>query len=165
MQNDLKDASDANCAPVTAADHRTADSESPDGDDSLVLVHWPWPNAALVALVRSSVTGTSSNPESHFIFLSPTTLGLAALEWSEHSIESLWLIYEGTEGTGNITGLRIEEISRWPTGFGNELALTVLHCPDNRLLGIDDEHIFEFKRTATEWTGSGRYKRLGELEN
>lgn len=164
MQSQFKDASGTDCTPDTAANFRDAENETPQGDDSLLLVHWPWPNAALVALVRSSVTGTSSNPESHFIFLSPTTLGLAALEWSEHSIESLWLIYQSTESTGNITGLRIEEISRWPAGLGNELALTVLHCPDNRLLGIDDEHIFEFKRTATEWNGSGRYKRLDESE-
>jgi len=165
MQSDLKDTADANCTPETAANHRDADSENAHGDDPLHFVHWPWPNAALVALVRSPVTDSSISPECHFTFLSPTTLGLAELEGSGHSIESLWLIYANTEGTGSMTALRIEEISRWPAGAANEQQLTVLHVPDNRLLGIDDQHIFEFKKTSTEWNGSGRYKRLDEFDN
>jgi hypothetical protein len=165
MQSDLKDASDANCALDTAANHRDADSENAHGDDPLHFVNWPWRNAALVALVRSLEADSSISPECNFTFLSPTTLGLAALEGSDCSVEGLWLLYTDRLGLGNLTGLRIEEISRWPAGSASEKPLTVLHVQDNRLLGIDDEHVFEFKKTSTEWNGSGRYKRLSELEN
>jgi hypothetical protein len=164
MQSDLKDASGTNCAPDTDANHQDADNESPHGDDSLHIVKWPWPRAALVALVRSPVADTTVGLECNFIFLSPTTLGLAALEKSNYSIDGLWLIYTDMEGLGNLTQIRIEEITRWPAGSANEQQLTVLHCPENRLLGIDDQHIFEFKETSIEWNGSGRYKRLDESE-
>ena len=165
MQSELKDASGTDCTPGTAANSRDAENETPQGDDSLHFVNWPWPNAALVALVRSPVADSSITPESNFIFLSPSTFGLAALGESGHSIDGLWVIYTNREGTGDMTGLRIEEISRWSAGSANEQSLTVLHVQDDRLLGIDDEHIFEFKKTSTEWNGSGPYKRLDESGN
>lgn len=165
MHNDLKDTSGIDGTSDTTASHQDTDNSDPHGDDSLHIVNWPWPRAALVALVRSPEADLSINPERDFTFLSPTTLGLAELERKDYSVEGLWLLYTDWVGLGNLTGLRIEEISRWPAGSASEKPLTVLHCPEGRLLGIDDEHIFEFKKSATVWNGSGRYKRLDETDN
>jgi hypothetical protein len=164
MQSDLKGASGTNSTPDTVSNHQDTVKADPHGDDSLHFVNWPWPNAALVALVRSPDADSSISPASHLTFLSPTTLGLAALERSDYFVEGIWLIFTDSGGQPILNGLQIEEISRWSAGSASEQLLTVLHCPKNKLLGIDDQHIFEFQKSATEWNGSGRYKRLDESE-
>ena len=165
MKIDPNDESAQNCTPDTAADFQDLeDTESPYKDDVPMFVDWPWPRAALVALVRSTLADLSMSPYSRFIFLSPTTSGLAALEKSEYSVEGLWLIYSHLANVGDMTALRIEQITRWRTGSDNE-QLTVLRCSENRLIGIDDKSIFDFKKTSTDWSGSGPYKRVDESEN
>lgn len=164
MQIDPNDASGPNCTPDTAPDHQDADNESPYEDDLPIFVDWPWPRVALVALVRSTLADLSMSAYSRFIFLAPTTVGLAALEKSEYSVEGLWLIYTHLANFGEMTALRIEQITRWPAGSDDEQQLTVLHCAENRLIGIDDKKIFDFRKISTEWNGSGRYKRVDESE-
>ena len=164
MKSDLTDASGTNCNSDTVTNHQDTDNADPHGDDSLHIVNWPWPNAALVALVRSPDADSSISPECHLTFLSPNTSGLAALERSDYFVEGIWVIFTDSEGQPTMHGLQIEEISRWSAGSACEQLLTVLHCPKSKLLGIDDQHIFEFQKSATEWNGSGRYKRLDESE-
>lgn len=164
MQIDHKETSGNNCMPDSADEHQNADNESPHGEDPSHFVNWPWPTAMVAQVLYPMPADGFDGPVRHFIFLSPTTFGLAALERSEYSIEGLWVISTDPDGNGEMVSIRIEEISRWPTGTANE-QMTVLRSPENRLLGICKDHIFDIQKTATDWNGSGRYKGLSESES
>lgn len=148
------------CEVVIDVSHgeRGADSLENCGEPKH-LVRWPWPRV-LVAQVQSTSLDVSNDIDTlQLIFVSPTTTGLAALETSQLSIKSLWLIFSSEDGSTNLRGTCIQEISTWPTASTVEPPLTVLRTAENKLLGIDENEIFNFEKLSSTWNGSGQVKR------
>ena len=165
MLNDQKISADTTCTPAIDDCHQDPDANSSQNSDLQHLVRWPWP-AVLVAVVKPTLVDISNGIDTpQQIFVSPTTDGLAALEKSELNINVLWLLHPVEDGSSNLRGTRIHEISTWPAISTDELRLTVLHIAGDRLLCVDENNIFEFKKLSSDWNGSGQFKRPKDAEH
>lgn len=164
MLNDQKISADTTGTPVIDVCHQELDVDSSQSDDLQHVIRWRWPEM-LIAQVQSTSLDVSNDVDTPLlIFVSPTTYGLDALEKSELSIKSLWVLHLSGDGMSNLHGFHIKEISSWPVAGDDDLPQTVLHTTDNKLFGIGNNQFFNFQKSSTLWNGSGPFKRPTDEE-